>query len=278
MAVEVNVLALCSGVGGLELGVDLATGGASRVICYVEREAYAAAVLVARMESGALDPAPVWSDLATFDAEPWRGVTDCVTSGFPCQPFSAAGNRRGLDDERWLWPAIAGIIRVVRPRFVFLENVPELIAAGLSAILGDLALLGFDAAWSVLRAADVGAPHLRRRVFVLAHAADEPNIERCPGRVLEPNGDRAQRVPPNTNSKRLQASERRSSPAVQQPAGWGAPGVRDRTEWVRRSPVAPVLGVDDGTPNRLDEARACGNGVVPQQAAAAWRGLWERLR
>lgn len=96
-----NVLALCAGVGGLELGIRIAVPGA-RTVAFVEREAYAAASLVARMEDGWLHPAPVWSDLGTFDARPWRGVVDCVTSGDPCQPNSVAGRQRGSDDDRWL--------------------------------------------------------------------------------------------------------------------------------------------------------------------------------
>ena len=71
-----------------------------------EREAYVASELVARMADGSLDEAPIWSDLLTFDGGPWRGVVDCITAGFPCQPHSLAGKRSGLDDERWIWPDI----------------------------------------------------------------------------------------------------------------------------------------------------------------------------
>ena len=130
-----NVLGLCAGVGGLELGVKLAVPTA-RAVCYIERETYNAAVLVARMADGSLDEAPIWGDLATFDGRPWRGVVDCVTAGFPCQPFSGAGKRLGTDDPRWLWPHIERIIRDVGPRRVFLENVPGLIHAGLGNVLG----------------------------------------------------------------------------------------------------------------------------------------------
>ena len=164
-----NVLGLCAGVGGLELGVKLAVPTA-RAVCYVERETYNAAVLVARMADGSLDEAPIWGDLATFDGRPWRGVVDCVTAGFPCQPFSGAGKRRGTADARWLWPHIERIIRDVGPRRVFLENVPGLIHAGLGNVLGSLAELGLNAEWGVFSAAGSGAPHLRRRVFILAYA------------------------------------------------------------------------------------------------------------
>ena len=162
-------LALCAGIGGLELGLSLAIGGQYRCVGYVERDAYAAAALVARMEDETLDSAPIWDDLETFDGRPWRGAVDIVSAGFPCQPWSVAGSQQGRDDARWIWPSIARIIRDVRPGVVFLENVPGLVSGGgLDPVLGDLAKIGFDAAWRTLRASDVGAPHRRGRVFILA--------------------------------------------------------------------------------------------------------------
>lgn len=165
----IHGLALCSGIGGLELGLRLALGRRYTTVCYVEREACAAALLVARMEDKTLDRAPVWDDLRTFKGGPWRGVVDCVTAGFPCQPVSLAGKRRAQADERWLWPQIVRILREVRPRYVFLENVPGLLVQGFGDVLGDLASLGFDAEWGVFSAAEAGAPHRRERVFVLAY-------------------------------------------------------------------------------------------------------------
>lgn len=166
-----NVLDLCSGVGGLSLGLHLALGGWARTVGYVERDAYAAAVLLARMDDAALDRAPVWDDITTFDAGPWRGVVDLVAAGFPCQPWSVAGKRKGTADSRWIWPEIARIVRECEPGFVFLENVPGLYRHGLRAVLSDLAALGFDADWTCVSASEVGAPHKRERVFILAHRA-----------------------------------------------------------------------------------------------------------
>ena len=162
-----NILSLCSGIGGIELGLSLVMPSA-RVVAYLEGEAYAAACLVARMEEGILDPAPIWSDVRTFDGRPWRGKVDLVTAGFPCQPVSAAGKKLVQKDKRWLWPKIARIVREVEPSFVFLENVPGLLVHGFEDVLGDLAELGFHAGWTCVRASDLGAPHIRRRVFVLA--------------------------------------------------------------------------------------------------------------
>jgi DNA (cytosine-5)-methyltransferase 1 len=165
-------LSLCSGIGGLDLGLKRATPG-YRTVCYVEREAYAAALLVARMADSSLDEAPVWDDIDTFDGKPWRGVVDLVVAGFPCQPWSVAGARKGTEDERWLWPRIAEIIGEVGPGYVFLENIPGLVSGGgLAEVLGGLASMGYDAEWASVRASDAGAPHRRERVFILGRRAD----------------------------------------------------------------------------------------------------------
>ena len=161
-------LALCAGVAGIELGLKLALGDSYRTVCYVEREAFAAELLARRMEEGHLEMAPIWNDLESFDGRPWRGVVDLLSAGFPCQPVSSAGKRRAQEDERWLWPHVARVVREVRPRIVALENVPGLLVRGFGDVLGELAALGFNAEWMCLRASDLGASHIRRRVFVLA--------------------------------------------------------------------------------------------------------------
>lgn len=158
---------LCSGYGGFELALRPWN---VRTVCHVERDSYAAAILMERMAQSRLDQAPIWDDLTTFDGEPWCGRVDIITAGFPCQPFSSAGAQRGLDDDRWLWPAIARIIAKVRPRFVVLENVPPVVRSGLPAVLSDLAQLGFNAEWGLYSAADVGAPHRRQRWWCAAYA------------------------------------------------------------------------------------------------------------
>jgi|SRR5215469_14078147 len=163
-------MALCAGAGGLELGLRIALGDDYRCVVYVEREGYAAATLVARMADKTLDPAPVWDDIATFDGKPWRGVVDIVSAGFSCQPWSGAGKRLGIEDERWLWPDIARVLCEVRPEWVFLENVGGLVRGGIEHVLRDLAASGFDAEWDCVSAAEVGAPHIRQRLYILAHA------------------------------------------------------------------------------------------------------------
>lgn len=150
-------------------------------MCHVERDAFAASVLVARMEDASLDRAPVWDDLTTFDGRAWRGAVDLVTAGYPCQPFSVAGKRAGADDERHLWPHVRRIVEECGAPLVFLENVAGHVSLGLADVLADLAALGLDAEWLCLRASDVGAPHRRERLFVLAYRDEHgrEELRRC---------------------------------------------------------------------------------------------------
>ncbi|MCC6315065.1 MAG: DNA cytosine methyltransferase, partial [Thermomicrobiales bacterium] len=176
MAVStLNVLSLCAGVGGLDLGIRLARPDA-RTVCYVEWNHFAASVIAARAQDGGLDDAPVWDDVGTFDGEPWRGVVDCVAAGFPCQPVSLAGKRQGMADERFIWGDIERIIGEVAPRYVFLENVPGILSADdgwfLDRVLFGLVALGFDCEWDLFSATETGAPHRRERWFCLAKLAD----------------------------------------------------------------------------------------------------------
>jgi len=135
-----HILSLCSGIGMLDEGVRVAVPTA-RVVGYVERDAFAQATLLARMEGASLEPAPVWCGaLEDFPRREWRGAVDAITAGFPCQPWSAAGLQRGESDERWLWPAIADVIGAVEPSVVFLENVAGLVSGRGITILARRAL------------------------------------------------------------------------------------------------------------------------------------------
>lgn len=167
-------LSLCTGIGGIELGLRLALGTSYRTECVVEGEIYCVEALVRRMQEGWIDECPVWDNLKTFSCKEWRGKVDIITGGFPCQPNSVAGQRKGTADERWLWPHIIKIIREVEPEWVFLENVRGLLSVdsgrGFAGILRDLADAGFDAEWLLLSAGECGAPHRRERIFILAHS------------------------------------------------------------------------------------------------------------
>ncbi|RPH75524.1 DNA cytosine methyltransferase [bacterium] len=164
-----NELSLFSGAGGGLLGTMLL---GFRPIGYVEWDDYCQRVLAARIRDGILPDAPIFGDIKTFInsgcAELYRGVTDVITAGFPCQPFSVAGKQKGADDERNMWPLTATVIGIVKPRFVLLENVPG-VRSYLPVVVRDLRRLGYEVSRPlILGADDVGAPHRRKRVWIHA--------------------------------------------------------------------------------------------------------------
>lgn len=162
-----TVLSLCTGAGGLDLGLKLAVPGC-KAVCYVEGEAYAASILAARMEDETLDAAPVWSDVKSFDAARWRGCVDIITAGYPCQPFSIAGKKKAEADPRHLWPYIRDIVDVIRPRICFFENVSHHLRLGFEQVHDDLSAMGYCVAAGLFTAEEIGATHKRERLFILA--------------------------------------------------------------------------------------------------------------
>jgi DNA (cytosine-5)-methyltransferase 1 len=164
----VTHVSLCAGYGGIDLGLHRAIRNL-RTIAVSEIEAFACANLVAKMEAGLLDPAPIWTDLKTFPWAEFRDRVDILSGGYPCQPFSAAGKRLGAEDPRHLWPFISAGIAAMRPSACFFENVDGHISMGLPDVLQDLAGLGYRATWCVASASECGAPHQRKRVFILAY-------------------------------------------------------------------------------------------------------------
>jgi len=165
---SLNILSLCAGVGGLDLGIRLAQPNA-RTVCYVEIEAFACEILAMRMEDKTMDEAPVWTDLRSFNGKPWRGIVDCITAGYPCQPFSVAGKQKGKDDPRHLWPDVYRIVREVQPRLCFFENVPGHLRLGFEQVHDDLQRLGYRVKAGLFSAEEVGASHKRERLFILAY-------------------------------------------------------------------------------------------------------------
>lgn len=158
---------LCSGYGGLELGLMGVVGGT--VAWHAENDKHASRVLAERFPD-----VPNHGDITAVD---WAAVepVEVVCAGFPCQDISGAGRGEGIveGNRSGLWYAIVDALRVLRPRLIVLENVAALVARrpGLDVVLGSLATLGFDADWVCVRAADAGAPHLRDRWFCVAYAA-----------------------------------------------------------------------------------------------------------
>jgi DNA (cytosine-5)-methyltransferase 1 len=225
---------LFSGIGGLELGLERA--GVGHTVWQVEKDEFCRRVLAKHWPD-----VTRYEDVTTVD---WSNVerADVLCGGFPCQDISPAGRGAGLEGEHsGLWAHFAEAIRVVRPRYVVVENSTSLLVRGMGTVLADLASSGLDAEWDCVPAAAVGAPHLRARLFILAH----------PRRV----GDEA-------------------DDALQ--AGWDVPQLRPG--W-QAAPDVPR--VDDGPPYVVDSAdrmHALGNAVVPQVSEVVGRRLLELER
>lgn len=186
---KLNTISFFAGYGGVERGLELA-GERINHIAICEIEAYAIANLISKMEAGVLDSCPVWTDAKTFPGEQFLGKVDLFTGGFPCQPFSSAGSRNADSDPRHLWPSCLRAIESFRPHRVFFENVEGLISAKLGGtewsdpkgtpvllhVLRELERRGYKATWGVFSASEAGAPHQRKRVFILGELADSNGI------------------------------------------------------------------------------------------------------
>lgn len=159
-----QILSLCSGYGGLDLAVEKFFG--AETTYWSETDSAAAKVMAARWP----DASPL-GDLTKLNPHE-LGDIDIVTAGFPCQPFSIAGLRKGNDDERAIFQYIGDIISVLRPRVVVLENVQGILTRGGPEVIGTLTHFGYDSRWLIVRASDAGAPHRRARWFCIAEPAD----------------------------------------------------------------------------------------------------------
>ena len=229
-------------LGGMLLGHE--------PVCAVEIAPYCRQVLQARQDDGWLPKFPIYEDVKEFDGKPWRDKVDVVAGGFPCQPWSQAGKRKGEKDPRHLWPEMARIVEEVRPRYVFAENVS---LAAFQEPWRDLRGLGYRVPPAICVAAeDVGAPHLRKRWWMLAEAADADSAG------LE-----------GRDSQEL--SERPS----QRTAGTGGASNGTTYDWWKIEP--PVGRVVDGLARRVDRLKSLGNGQVPMAAATAWQHLIQQI-
>jgi len=301
----VNELALFAGSGGGILGGHLLGW---RTVAAVEIEDYPRRVLLQRQADGFLPRFPVWDDICTFDGKPWRGKVDVISGGFPCQDISAAGKGDGLDGERsGLWTQMARVVGEVRPPFVFVENSPMLTTRGGTRVIADLTQMGYDTRWTVMGAADIGAPHQRDRMWIVSKRRDvlsypqhhrigwreqqQESPKKENGLVANPcafgsqtgladtqrgqerDADKSQHSSSdlaNPEDKRDVWREWKLGFTQQEHHGGGSPTHGGGKWWATEPSVGRVA---HGVADRVDRLKAIGNGQVPLCAASAWRLL-----
>jgi DNA (cytosine-5)-methyltransferase 1 len=280
---------LFSGIGGFARGLE-ATGH-FRTTCFVEQDPFCQAVLKHHWPD-----VPILDDIRNAESFDFPDARpDLVCGGFPCQPFSQAGRQLAQDDPRHLWPEMLRIIRELRPTWVVGENVVGLIKLGLDEVLTDLEGEGYATRTFNIPACATGAPHLRQRVWVVAHAdsQSEPDGtfdgnagQRQLGfgfggseQVREPRSvgqDVADPKRPRTGVEEHrgggQGRESAGTPqsevlsqgnGTDSPEGFAASGGRPEDHWLSEPDVGRLV---DGLPNRVSQLRALGNSIVPQIA------------
>ena len=274
-----KVGSLCTGYGGLDMAVEEYFD--AETVWVSEIDKYASQLIELKIKK------PNLGDLKLVD---WASVEpiDILTAGYPCQPFSHAGQRQGTNDARHIWPYIKTAISVLRPSIVILENVRGHLSLGFSTVLGDLAEIGYDAQWTLVRASDVGAPHRRERLFVIAtpqhtdtNSIGQPlvgDIGREVGYqrqsqsiigqleqeiISDPSGERQ---PSIGNLQRLRGRFTSRCEMYLQDIPNALDQGKLNAEFVEYMMGLPLGWVTDCGLSRAQQLKILGNGVVPQQA------------
>jgi len=263
MVVYMKIGSLCTGYGGLDMAVE-AYFNAETVWC-AEIDKYASKIIADRFNI------TNYGDIKSIN---WNEVEpiDILTAGYPCQPFSIAGDRKGENDPRHIWPNIKEIISILRPRIVILENVKGHLTLGFNEVLKGLTQIGYDARWEIVRASQVGAPHHRARIFVIAY----PSGERCKDQLCtEKSSGIKQDITGDSKhfswQHNRQVSElgrrftSRSEMSLQDPPHALVDG-KVNANFVEYMMGLPVGWVTDLDLSRSQQLKILGNGVVPQQA------------
>lgn len=292
----IRIIDVCAGSGMLGEGLRAAIPG-SQVVGFIERQAHSAALLLERMETKTLPPTPIWcGDLEEFSPLPWHGAVDCVVAGFPCQPWSVAGKRKGIKDERWILPHILDLSVDLGSPLIALENNRGLDVA---EVIDQLARRGYMVAWAGLEARDVGAAHRRFRWFFLAYSDRYGLQSERVRRVLDGLGaafghdidgcgceDGADDYGDTVRSKQKPEQKRNDSSepidncqkrlfayGPQDPRSWQAPPEAQPAVGGLVHGLAPMVDLT----HRAQQLWLIGNGVVPLQAAVAYRVLANRI-
>ena len=255
---------LFAGIGG-GLLADLILGHTPVVA--VEWDRYACQVLRERAAEGWFPELSVWEgDVRMFDPSEYAGKVDCIHAGFPCQDISVAGKQAGVGEETrsGLYREVLRISGVVRPRYLFLENVAAIVTNGLGTVLDDLAAIGYDSEWLCLRASDCGASHERDRWWLLG---DSNNNKQS----IDAINDEASILSRTTECNASHANSAR------QEEGRIPIGIQPEHSWYCGNSwwdsIPDVSRVANGIPNQSHRIKGIGNGQVPLQAAVAWRLL-----
>ena len=281
---QLTIGSLCTGYGGLDLAVE-AHFNAETIWC-AEFDKYASQVIEQRFNI------PNHGNIKEID---WASLpkVDIMTAGYPCQPFSHAGERKGTDDPRHLFPYIAEAISIIRPRLVVLENVRGHLTLGLKEVLAWLTSIGYDAKWHTVRASHAGAPHRRERVFIVAQPTNTDSIRQPLGydsgikieHQGQPQSEPSSLVQTSIDSisefessdQRVQGMGRKFTPRrdmyLQTPPDALDQDGKLNALFVEYMMGLPVGWVTDSGLSRAQQLKMLGNGVVPQQAELALKLL-----
>lgn len=258
-------LDLFSGIGGITKALE----GYVRPIAYCENDRYATAVLLSRMASGDLPTAPIWDDVQTLKAIHLPRPIDIIYGGFPCQDISVAGRGAGLAGKRsGLFFEIVRLVSEIRPSFVFLENVAEILNGSMGTIAQAFTRLRYELRWGVISAFDVGAPHLRERWFLMAHALSSRQWgDQWETKDESPYGPYPKRY--SFQGRTVDRSQREKESRAKQLSGLLFPSIEYAVS------IARVYRTDHGIQSRMDSRRnmGLGNAVVPAQAREAFERL-----
>ena len=270
---------LCTGYGGLDLAAE--TYFQAKTIWCAEVDKYASQVIEQRFNI------PNYGNIKEINWALLEPI-DILTAGYPCQPFSHAGYRKGTDDERHIFPYILEAISILKPQWVILENVRGHLSLGLKEVLEGLASEGYDAAWQVVRASDVGAPHQRARLFIVAHSIDiRQNLRVSSG--FEKAFPRLESFAFNachtdhkhfTHNRQVQELGSRFTSRCEMHLQ-EAPNALDQEGKLNAYFVEYMMGLPKGWVtetglSRAQQLKMLGNGVVPQQAELALELLLTR--
>ena len=255
-----NGLDLFSGIGG----ISLALKDYVRPVAYCEIDPYCQGVLLSRMGDGSIINAPIWDNIKTLDGNRFKFGIDIIYGGFPCQDISVAGHGKGLAGERsGLFFEIVRLAKEIKPKFLFLENVPAITSRGGLQIVREIAEMGYDCRWCVISAASVGALHKRERWFLLAHSS---------GERLEGHGRRTVCTEPK---KSLFTSSREDVAQAEGRAWRGHTGQCWPFESIEhwQKTVSEMGKCTDGISDHVARLRGLGNAVVSQQVKKAFEIL-----